>query len=338
MAEKNFDKEIDLLKDRLKSNNINGLYLFCGPERYRKSSFINSFKNQFSDNPMPEFNIITFDGKETSFDTLLGAVESYPVMADNKLIIIKDSGIFKKVKEEDKELWSELFDNIPDYCVVLFDETEVDGRSVLTKKAQKNGMYIEFTFLKPAQLTSWINNELKKQGYTISKNALEEFIFRIDGSMGSGSNEAMKLIDYCGQRKEITLDDVCNVVTKSLQDRVFDMLDNITKGNRKKVFSILSDLKQKREEPLKILVLVGNTISNLLKTKVLLNEGNTNIASALGLAPFVATKYSQQCSKLSLEKLKEMLDKCAKADAGVKLSSGNPWIILETLLIELSAK
>ena len=241
---------------------------------------------------MAEFNVITFDGKETSTETMLGVIESYPVMADTKLVIIKNSGIFKSVSEKDKDLWFELFKNPPEYAVIIFDEADIDGRSSLLKKIKETGTFTEFTYLDVPTLTIWIKGFLSKRGFSIEPDAVAELISRTGGAMGNAHNEMNKLMDFCGEGALITVKDISTVVAKSLQDKIFDMLDAVAAGKRDSAFSILADLKfLPNEDPAKITALLGNSVSGILKTKLLQKQGCQNIASELGVAPFIARKY-----------------------------------------------
>lgn len=338
MAQKPKTDALASLQDKLKSDNINGLYLFTGEETFNKDFYISKFKTAFENNPMAEFNILSFDGKETSADTILGAIESYPVMADDKLIIIKNSGIFKSVSEKDKELWTELFKDPPDYAVVIFDESEIDGRSALLKKFKETGIFAEFEYLDSTKMSAWIKGFLNKRGFSIEPDATVELMSRAGGAMGNVHNEMNKLMDFCGDGATITKNDVVTVVAKSLQDKIFDMLDAILTGKRNIAFSILSDLKLLREEPAKVIPLLGNSVSGMLKTKLLQKEGCQNIAGELGVAPFIVKKYIEQSRNVPVGKLKNMLTLCLEADKAIKFEGKDKWIVLETLMIELSAK
>ncbi len=324
------------LKEKLNSGSLSGLYLFTGEETFNKNFYISKFRDAFADNPMPEFNVMIFDGKEISHSMMLGTVESYPVMSDNKLIIIKNSGIFKSVSEEDKGLWMEIFENPPSYATIIFDESETDGRSALLKKIKECGIYTVFDYQDNTTLSGWITKYLSMRNVKIRPEATAELISRAGPSMGNICNEMNKLLDFVGENGTVSLENVCFIVAKSLQDKIFDMLDYVVTGNREKAFSILSDLKILREEPTKIIALLGNTITNLLKTKSLLKEGSTDIASDLGLPPFVARKYIQQAKNISFISLKSMINLCLEADVTLKTIGGDKWVILDTLVVEIS--
>ncbi|MDP4118127.1 MAG: DNA polymerase III subunit delta [Bacillota bacterium] len=338
MAEKKENGGPTLLKEKLKSDNICGIYLFTGEETFNKDFYIDKFRNRFADNPMAEFNLFSFDGRDTPLNTILTAIESYPVMSDYKLIIIKDSGIFKSVPDNEKAIWMEIFKNPPDYAVIIFDESETDGRSGLLKKIKENGIYVEFNYLSRHEMASWIELFLKKRDYYISKEAINELINRAGESMGAVFNEMNKLVDYCGENRHITEDNVRLIVARSLQDKIFDMLDNVILGNRDAVFSCLYDLKLLREEPVKIISLLGNSITGITKTKLFLSTGSSNIAGDLGIAPFIAKKYIIQSKLISMPRLKEMLACCTRADREIKIYGYDKWVVLETLIIELSSK
>ncbi len=335
-AVKTKDDGLKKLKEKLTAADVCGIYLFTGEETFNKDFYISKFKNKFSDNPMAEFNLLTFDGKEVSTEIILSAIESYPVMADNKLIIIKNSGIFKSVNDNDKQLWTDIFENPPEYAAIIFDEQEIDGRSALLKNFNSSGLQVRFDYLDSRTMASWIKSFLDKKGYLIEDDAISELMNRAGSAMSNVHNEMNKLIDFCGDTKKITVEHICQTVARSLQDKIFDMLDSVTSGKRDTAFSLLADLRTLREEPAKIITLLGNNISSLIKVKILLASGNSNIAAELGTAPFIARKYTAQAGQLTLSKLKEMLDDCAHADKDIKLSGYDKWIVLETLIVKLS--
>ncbi len=325
------------LIEKLKSGNLNGLYLFTGEEVFNKDFYISRFKNAFSDVPMAEFNILTLDGSELPEDTLIEAAESYPVMADKKLVIIKNSGIFKKASF-DKEVWGEIFKNPPENTVIIFDEKEIDGRNALLKKFKEYGLFVDFEYLDSATMAEWIKGYFLKRNFSADRDAVSELMKRAGASMANVHSEMEKLIDYCAGNGKITFDDVCAIVTRSLNDRIFDMIDSITAGDRDKAFEILSDLKQLREEPVKIISVLGTNFTGILKSKILLNGGSHNLASELGVAPFIAKKYAAAANKASKEKLQSMLSLCLEADKSIKLGGTDGWIALETLMTVISRR
>ena len=87
------------LKRDLKGGKTENLYLFYGEESYLKELYTERIKKLVPDNGFPEFNYMKFEGPDTELSELDSAWESFPMMAEKKLILIKDSGIFNRPNE-----------------------------------------------------------------------------------------------------------------------------------------------------------------------------------------------------------------------------------------------
>ena len=138
------------LKKQLKEGILAPLYVFYGEEDYLREMYVDRVKDCVPDGGFPDFNHIKIEGRDVAFSEYDDAWESFPMMADKKLIHIKDSGIFQLKSgkdeastEEKKEFWTEKFKRISDDTVVIFDETAVDKRSALYKAAAKVGSVVE---------------------------------------------------------------------------------------------------------------------------------------------------------------------------------------------------
>lgn len=109
-----------------------------------KDSYIRQFVRVFEKQGMEEFNIIKLDKEAFSAETLMEAVESYPVMAENKLVIVSGTGLFEKASEEIKKLVQDILADFPPYLTLIFDEIKCDGKLASVKQLKKEAVYVEF--------------------------------------------------------------------------------------------------------------------------------------------------------------------------------------------------
>ena len=114
------------LKQQIKSKNTGNLYLFFGEEIYIKNTYMKIMTDLVPDDGFGDFNRIFIDGKDTDIEKIDDAINAFPMMSEKKLIVIKNSGIFKKSSEEIKDFWLERLGDVPDYVLLIFDEQEVD--------------------------------------------------------------------------------------------------------------------------------------------------------------------------------------------------------------------
>lgn len=308
------------LKQQLKSGKTGNLYLFFGEEVFIKDTYTKYMQNLVPDDGFADFNRIFLDGK-TAIEKIDDAIDAFPVMSEKKIIVVKDSGIFKARTdggEEAREFWQERLKNLPDFVIVIFDEQEVDKRSALYKTVQKSGLAVEFNYLESYELVAWIVREAQKSGKKISKSAAEYLLSLCDAGLSNVKNELDKLINYCGD--EIYQSDVEKVVSRPLSVVIFDITDAILKKNRDEAVKILLKLQENKVSAFNILYLLSSNFDKLLRCKLLLAEGASPdvIAAKIKLSPYVTRKYISDCKGFSEDFLIARICKTAEFDLAIK--------------------
>ena len=127
---------LDILKSKLKENNISGVFLFCGAEEYTKDYYAAQIRNKVDSSPLPEFNHIYFNAAEGAISDLEDAIYSLPYMWDIKLIEITNIES-AKLTEGDINEYSRVFSDIPDYLTILtvLRHDDDDDKEKASKKA-----------------------------------------------------------------------------------------------------------------------------------------------------------------------------------------------------------
>lgn len=329
-------KESDVmkLKRTMKEKGISGAYLFYGEELYLRDIYIEKFKAIIPEDGFEEFNLITLEGRTMSRETAADSIESFPMVSERKLVIIRDSGIFKKPREEDVQFWNEELKNLPDYCVLLFVEDEVDKRSSVYKTISKTGTAVDFAFLKPYELTAWVQGEVLKVKRKMSKEVIEYFVSVCQEGLVNLNNELQKLLTYC--EEDITISDVRRVVSKSLGVQVFDLSDCIMEKRTDRALEILGDLKTVKESAFTILYLLNSMFDKMLMSKLMLAAGMTTnqVEQKLGLPHFIAKKYYQGARGFSEEFLKARVMRVPELDLAIKQGRISDWEALYSFVFE----
>ena len=328
------DTEFMKLKNQLKEGKLGNLYLFFGDENYIKEVYLEKIRSAVDDGGFPDFNHISMDEKDINEDAVNDALESFPMFADHKLVIIKNSGIFSKPKEDVKKFWEKRIKEIPDYVTLVFDEKSIDKRSVLYKLAAKTGLCVEFEYLKDVDIASWIEREARHAGKKISKNNAVYMASVCDSGLSYVKNELDKLINYCDE--EITASDIDRLVAKSLDTRVFELTDAIMVKNAPKAVALMYDFKTVKESAFKILYSISGVFDKLLRTKLMSAEGASysEIAEKAGIKPFLVKKYANNGKNFSQEYLIERIMRIAEIDMSIKEGEIDEWTALEQYIIE----
>lgn len=324
------------LKKQIKSGEIGNLYLFFGEELFVKEMYLAKMKSFIPEDGFSDFNLVYTDGK--SIESAEDALDSFPMMAEKKLIIVKDSGIFKSPSQEIKDFWQKKLSDIPDYVLLIFDEREVDKRSVTYKTLAKHGTAVEFTYMKPFEVSAWAVREAQKAGKKLSKDSADHLIAMCDDGIANVKNELDKLINYCGN--EIYRSDIDKVVSKPMSIVVFEITDALIAQNSDKAMEIVLRMRENRESAFNILYLLSSAFDKMLYCKLMLADGASYdmISSRLKLAPFIARKYIDGAKHFSEEFLTERVMKTAECDLAIKQGEADEWTILLRYIFECIKK
>lgn len=326
------------LKQQIKNGQTGNLYLFFGDEVFVKNMYLEKMKSLIPDGGFADFNSIYLEAGDLTTDKVDDALNSFPMMADKKLVVVKDSGIFKSAGQEIKDFWQKKMADIPDYVLLIFDEREVDKRSVTYKAVAKYGLPVEFAYMKDYEVSAWVVREAQKAGKRISKDSADYLVAMCDAGISNVKNELDKLIDYSDG--EIYKSDIDKVISKPMGIVVFEITDAIIAGNGDKAMEVVLRMRESRESAFNILYLLSSAFDKMLYCKLMLSEGAAYdaIAAKLKLAPFIVRKYIDGAKQFSEEFLIERVMKTADCDFAIKQGETDEWNALLQYIFECIKK
>lgn len=326
------------LKKQLKANCLKNLYLFYGEEVFIKESYIKKILDTIDDNGFDDFNKIIIDGKTMKLSEVEDAIESFPMMSDKKIIVIKDSGLFYKATDEQKKYWQKRFDNLPDYLILIFSEENIDKRGVLYKRASKNGLEVEFKYLNTDDLVTWVGREALKANKKMQKDVIQYFVSVCDEGISNLKNELDKLLNYCDE--SITKSDVDRIVSKAIGIKVFELTDCIMAKNADGALKLLYELKTIKEPAFKLLYLLYSTFYKMLYASLLLSNGEnfSDISKKIELPPFIITKYVNSARGFGQNYLIDRICEVADIDLAIKNGETDDWQALEKYVLNACEK
>lgn len=316
------------LKLDIKNNNLKNLYIFWGDENYLKKHYEGVIKSKILDENFIDFNELILNNETFNIENIYEFINSYPVMSDKKLLILKDIDIFT-LKDID------IFLNTPDYIHILIIystiEYKPDKRTSVYKNFIPKVSVIEFPFYKDIDLIPWIKRRADALNACIDTKECEYLIFNCGSSMVNLINEIEKL---CAYSKKISKADIDNVCTKILSAVIFDISDLITLGEFDKAINLSNILMNLKNEPILILASFTRHLEKLYVISLAKNKGDTYLMNALNTkSSFYLRKMLTQANKLSIGFLSESVVLCMYADRDMKtLSNANSNILTDLLL------
>ncbi len=240
------------------------IYLFFGEERYLLETRVKKIKKDFGE-LVQGINYIQID--DTNVEELISDLETPAFGFPKKLIIAKNTGLFKKEKKtasksktskEGKETKKKkavsqeklpLSEKIANYIQdneqelketieLVFIEEESE-KNTLYQMIEQTGEVKEFALLKLPELVANLKKLVSAYQVTLDDNTAKYLVESCGTSMQDLINEVRKLIEYKGTGGIITKEDIDKLCIKQIQAVIFDLTDNLgKKETRKSIRSI----------------------------------------------------------------------------------------------------
>lgn len=325
--------------ERELNTNLRSIYLLYGEEQYLIDMAIKKIKKKFGE-LLLGINYIVLD--ESNIDDLIPNIEMPAFGYDKKLIIVKNSGLFKK--DGRKKAPTEIQERIGNYIsdnlsiinegiILIYVESEVDKNSVYDL-IERTGIVCQIDLLKPNQIVQKLKKICALYKVNASDMTLNYLIETSGTSLQDLINEIRKLIEYVGENGTITEKEVDLLASKQIESIIFDLTDSLGLKQTDKALEVLNNLIYQKEPIQKILVTLYNHFKKLYfcKEAVRLNK---DVVNSLNLKPtqtFLVTKYKKQASYFKQNDLKQIMEELVNLDYNYKIGNIDLDVGLRSIL------
>lgn len=274
---------------------MSNIYLLYGEEKYDINQKIEKIKKEFTN---LEVGVNLFYITLDNVDELESITQGVTFFGSEKLIIIKNTnlkfnvGVLKDLDEDIK---------------VVIVEDSVDKRLTEYKTLSKIAECIEYKHLDERQMTQYIIDILKRYNVKISYEDAEYMQSVCGNDKYNNINELQKLVIYVQDKGIVTKETIDKVCSKTLNAKIFDVLDDIINKRKDVAIRQLDSLLRQKEPIVKIYIMLYKQFKQLYMIKLLKSSGEKNIAQELGIAPFIVKKLSGACDKYTEKELKNVI-------------------------------
>ena len=152
-------------------------------------------------------------------------------------------------------------------------------------------------------------------------------------------NELQKIKCYKlnDEKKEITINDIDNLVIKNYDENVFDLVNAIVRRDKPLSFDILSRILQKQKDSVTIVASIASQIRLLYSIKTLKEDKvrESEMSSILGVKQGDISIASQNCDNFSSKKLLYLIDELAKIDLKSKSENIDSELLLKKFIFDI---
>ena len=318
----------------IKMGQLKNVYLLYGTEDYLKRQYRDKLKHALVE-PDDTMNFSAYEGKDINPKELIDLSETLPFFKEKRMILVENSGFFKNSCDDLAEYMSQ----VPESTCFVFVEEEVDKRSKLFKAASRAGSAVEFETPKEDMLIRWILGRIQREGKKITQSEMQLFLSKTGSDMENIDKELEKLICYTLDKTEISAADVEAICTGQTENKIFEMIDEISAKNQNKALDLYYDLLALKEAPMRILFLIARQFQNLLLIKSMSAKGYpaVSIAKTAGMPSFAVQKNLRQAGAFKINQLKEAIEDCGQAEEDVKTGRMADQLAVELLIVKYSA-
>ena len=331
---------LEKLNQQIKTGNFYPLYFFYGEERYLLRHKLEAMKKKLIPPAVEDFNYFCFDGKKTDIEAVMEAVAQFPQMSEKKLIVVKNSGFFNQANSREYKRLAAAAKNLPPYvCLVLTEDHWDKKKAKNIKFIEDSGGTVEFSYLTIPKLEAWLEDRFRKAEKQIAPKELSYIITQCGTSLEKLDHEYDKILNYLGDRDKVQREDIDAVVDKTVECRVYDMLDNMTAGRGTKAQEQMKYFKDAKEQPTVILGIMMGKLSELLLCKQLrecgLTSGEIGEYFDFRRPMFAVNKTVEESKRYREDYLQRMIKKGLCYDADIKNGRIDGWTAAELYLAEL---
>ncbi|MCJ7653087.1 MAG: DNA polymerase III subunit delta [Actinobacteria bacterium] len=333
---------------------LKSVYLLYGDEELLMEEALKRLRELLSSEVDPDFNIEVLDASEVGVEHVIDSAETVPLMSPRRLVIAKE--VDKLSRKEQVRLAEYIGSPNPATVLVLVAHFRRPGEqrdtgnirriegTELFRKTRDVGDTLKFTFGqrgKQQKIESWVKEEFKKRGKKITGQAENMLLERAGRELRDLEDAVERICLYSEDNALVTEKEVEEVVAASAEQGIFDFVDAVADRRRDLSLYLFNRIVRQGESPMRVFNILLRQFRLIARVKSLAtNHDYQQMASRLGVPPFLVRKCVQQAKRFSSGRLRSTFQEFRHAQ--VELHSSNYMneseyqsAVLETLITRI---
>jgi DNA polymerase-3 subunit delta len=337
------------LRDAIKRRSFDGAYFITGEDDYQKDDAVRQLVDAALGSALRDFNLDTRRAAELDSETLGVLLSTPPMMADRRVIVLRDVDALKK--DARKALDQYLKNPAPDLLLIMTGTAGASADSDLTASTT----VLEFDFLTGDRIPKWIAHYATSVlGVPISAPAAELLQAAVGSDLNQLAGELDKLASYVqGRDEEIGEDAVAAIVGVRRGETQADLLDAIADRNVSRSLELVFHvLAQPKTTAVSVVMALSTQMLAISWGQARLDEGLSRArlaqeyfdllkeTRALTGRPYgsATAVWARAAERWSREALDRALDTLLEADVALKESRvSSEEQLLTTVVLSLCA-
>ena len=296
-----------------------------------------------------DLNYSYFDMKEASYAEVELDLVSLPFFADEKIVILDhllDLTTAKKrnLTDEDLKQFENYLGNPSESTrLVIFAEGKLDSKRRLVKLLKRDAQIIEATTPKEQDLKRYFSGQAQELSLQFVGDSLDQLLLKSGYDFGE-LQKNLALLQAYKEDGQITLQDIEEVVPKSLQDNIFDLTQMILKRQIDQARNLVKDLRLQGEDEIKLIAILLSQFRMYSQVKIFSEEGQSESQIVANLSDLSGRKVNpyqvkfalRDSRRLSLSFLKQAMMTFIEADYAIKSGTYEKDYLFDLALLKVA--
>ncbi len=330
MTKLTFSQTLKKIEDR----EFEALYYLAGREKYFHDRFIEHIiAAAFPDKGSRSLNLSILYGAENTLADLMGAVEGFPMLADYKLVIVRD---FEQMKISDTETFSKYLNN-PQKTTILVMSVSEPGRTKIFNEINRLSHIVECKPVSMDAVGNWIIQQCRQKGCDVDFQAVQFLIDHTGNVLLNLEQEIEKLVNFKNDQSKITIEDIEQVTGISREANLYALQKALAKRQLADSLKIGSRLLEAGYDISALnAVLFAFFRKSLIAASLRARGKNINeIAPQMNIPMYQMRDIKDALNNFSVMKLKGVINLLHQSDIQAKTSAQIPRAGLEMLCYKI---
>lgn len=307
----------------ISQNQVDSVYFIVGEERYFSHRCLQQLRHTVVEEEFCEFNEEIFYCTEVKIERVVESLQTLPVMAERRLIILKEA---QHLTEKDWGALDEVFEltRSSRSSVFVIQANQLDRRKKSIKRWLDGATVIDCQTPQEAARAPWIKSLAQSKGLDLDAESLAYLVRMGGNSLEELDQDLDKVFLFYGKPHRVTIGDLAQILQRNREENIFSLSESIGKKDRPQALFLYRRLKEQGESEIALVALIARHLRILLKTKKAQEDGmaaGPALAKKVGVNNYFLSQYTQQARLWTLEELAAALRALALMDKRLKSSS-----------------
>ena len=337
-------------------------YIFVGDEAFFRKKCRDAILQHLVPADVRELSLYDLDLAETDLREVLDRARTPSLMAPFQVFFIRGvKSLYGRGKhDEEFAAIDDYFANPNPDAMLIFvadhvsipadvrrmDLTDKERYERIRETLGEHCPVLELARVEEGDAVNWAMQAADAEGVKLDTDAARELVDSLGGDMMMIANELEKLILFVGEKKHVGLGEVETMVLAAKQRSFYELTDAISARDRDRALSVLDAILRSgdgEDAAIGHLYMLSRTFKQML----VIFERNVRDSRALWqalwqgfrLPPFAAEDVIRQARRYkSRRELTSAIRRVARADLALRSSPVSKRLVLENLVMELTAE